>query len=202
MYWIIDVFIVAIVVICAIRGFQRGLVLALFGALTLIVSLIGAFLIANMFSHHLEGLIESPVSSWVENRMDGWEAPSDTALHEMIHSLGVNHNLTERIEYSVNNQLARAGNSFQVAVTNALVSVIAHSVTFLVAFLGLMLGLRLTASLLDTIAQLPILNLVNKLGGLGGGLLQGILLVWLGITVLSFIGIITPEAVEQTFWLR
>ncbi|MCL2363526.1 MAG: CvpA family protein [Defluviitaleaceae bacterium] len=209
MFWLLDFVIVTVIIVCVIRGFQRGLVLSLFGALTLIVALVGAFIISGMFSHHAEGLIEPPISNWVESRFErnitdeGLPPPrAGDPIFEALRTLGVNENLSERIESDVSTQLERAGNTFQMAVTAALVSLFARMITLIVAFLLLFFGLRLLAHLLDAIAQLPILNIINKLGGLGGGLLQGVLIVWLGVTVLFFVGLVDSTSAEQSFWLR
>jgi len=205
MFWLLDFAIVAVIVVCVIRGFQRGLVLSLFGALTLIVALIGAFILSGMFSHHVEGLVESPVSGWVASRFESNmenEPSAGDPIFDALRMLGVNENISERIETEVYTQLDNIGNTFQMAVTAALVSAIARVITFVIAFLVLLFGLRFAAQLLDTIAKLPILNLLNIVGGLGGGLLQGVLIVWLAVTALFFVGLIDSTTAAQSFWLR
>jgi len=207
MHWIIDFIIVTIIVCCAIRGFQRGLVLAVFGALTMLVALAGAWLAASFFSHYLEGVLEAPVASWVDSRMENFEINFDRpvtndTVHEALRVLGINEHITERIDYTVAAHLDRTGYAFQNAAAAGLTSIIANTLTFLIAFVVLVFVLRFAAQLLDTIAQLPLLNIVNKLGGLGGGLLQGVLIVWLCVTALSFLGVINPETAAGSFWLR
>ena len=209
-YSVIDLVILAVIVFFTLRGFFKGLIMAIAGAVTVTAAIIGAYFAASMFSHHIEGVIESPVSRWVENRMEniGPNAASqavpsaDSQLFDLLHRFGLNDNLIPFVSDSINSQIDRATYTFQAAITSVLVSAAAHILTYIIAFILIYIALSLAARLLDTVAKLPILNTANKIGGLVGGLLQGVLLVWLAVYVLKFVGVLGESAFEGTYLLR
>jgi uncharacterized membrane protein required for colicin V production len=210
MNWIIDLLIVGVILFFAWRGLRKGLIMAVAGAVTMLVAVVGAYFAANMFSHHMEGFIEAPVRSWVANRMEnmgdtviGERIPTvDSHALDALRDIGFNENLIPFISNAISGQLQRVGYSFQEAIAAVLVTAVSHILTYIIAFIVLLIALKFAARLLDTIAKLPVLNTANKLGGLLGGLVQGVAIVWVSVYVLRFVGAIGEGTVEGTFLLR
>lgn len=209
-YWMIDAVFVGIIIIFALRGLRRGLVISVVSMVGFLVALLGAHYVANNFSHHAEGLFEPFVSRWVESAVSRMNLPIDvdvpatdySAVMEILRGVGINENLADTISNTVSTQWQRVEMGFQSAVTYALVQTVARIFTFLIAFFLIWLAIRIIAQFLDAIAQLPLLNLVNRLGGLAAGLIQGAVAVWLIVFVLYFTGVFSPSAYENSFMLR
>jgi uncharacterized membrane protein required for colicin V production len=209
-YWFIDLIIVGFILFFTLRGLRRGLIMAVAGAVTMITALVGAYFAASVFSHPIERIVETPVSNWVATRMENIDTniigdviPTlDAHKFDALRTLGFNENLVPLISNAISNQIDQAATTFQAAITSVLVTAIAHILTYIIAFIVIFVALTLAARLLDTIAKLPVLNTANKIGGLAGGLLQGVLLVWLVVYVLRFVGLIGENIVNGTFLLR
>ena len=96
------------------------------------------------------------------------------------------------------------------AVAEAMAPTIARAVAeslawlalFLAGFLMLKLFCRLLRWLFDRIDQIPGLHLVNHMAGGVLGLLEGVLLLRLSVSLLLFFGVLPQELVEETWLLR
>jgi len=64
---------------------------------------------------------------------------------------------------------------------------IINVIAFILVFIVLKIGFRFLIAILNQICQLPILNQVNKLGGICFGGVQGILIVYIFITLLNWL---------------
>ncbi|MCL2029905.1 MAG: CvpA family protein [Oscillospiraceae bacterium] len=209
-YLIIDALILGTILFFGARGLKTGLIMAVAGALTLALSLVGAHFTANALSPRVEGLIEPFVSGWVDLRIEDSSlnvaaeagAVTETFAVELLTALGFNQNNAQRFAASVAGYIDQTGQTLQTALTSALTETIARGLTFLAAFLVLLLALLFAARLLDTVAKLPVLNTVNKIGGVAGGLIKGGAIVWIVVYVLSFTSLIGAETMDNTVLLR
>ncbi|MCL2188296.1 MAG: CvpA family protein [Defluviitaleaceae bacterium] len=212
-YWMIDAIFIGIIAIFALRGLSRGFVMAAVSALGFLVALIGAHYVMNNFSHHAEGLVEPFIRQWVDSQaerlpgnfqFEGYPDARvlDTHTISALRNFGINENLVQTIWDTVAWQMNTVTGTFQNAITYALVETIARIFTFLIAFFLIWLIIRIIAQFLDAIAQLPILNFINRIGGLTAGLIQGAVATWLIIFVLYFTGIFGTGAYENSFMLR
>ena len=59
-------------------------------------------------------------------------------------------------------------------------------IAFIVLFIIIRALLALAVSIIDTLARLPIINLINRIGGLAFGLVSGLLFVWSVLCVMTF----------------
>jgi uncharacterized membrane protein required for colicin V production len=210
-YLIIDALIVVIVAFFALRGLRKGLIMALAGVVIFVLALVGAYIAVGIFSPRVEALIEPMIGGWVDNRASeripeglggGVGGMTDSMVFDALQMFGLSESQANRFAESVSGHIDQAGQGISHALTSALTSVAARTLTFGIAFGILMLVLYLAARLLDTIAKLPLLNAVNKLGGLAGGTLHGLFIVWLGVFCLRFLGLISSAITENTYALR
>ncbi|MCL2499071.1 MAG: CvpA family protein [Defluviitaleaceae bacterium] len=209
-YLIVDVLIIVIIAFFAMRGLRKGLVMAVASAVIFFVALAGAYFSVGMFSPRMEAIIEPSIGGWVDNRvgervpqtMDGTGSVTDTMVFDALQLIGFGENQARQISQNVSGGVDRAGQSITRALTTALTSTVARIITFIIAFVLIMAVLRLAAMLLDVIAKLPILNTVNKMGGLAGGILHGAVIIWLIVYALRFVGVINSEWFENTYVLR
>ena len=65
----------------------------------------------------------------------------------------------------------------------------------LILFFGIKIALRFVTALANAVAKLPILNKLNKVGGLIYGLIRGIVIVYACLLLISFIGKVDDTSV-------
>jgi uncharacterized membrane protein required for colicin V production len=210
-YLIIDLIILVIIAFFALRGLKKGLVMAVAGAVIFIVALVGAYFAVGMFSPRVESVIEPSIRNWVENRASerltdavdgGIGGITDSMLFDALQKFGFGEGQASQISGNVSDRIGQTGQSITHALTTALTATLANIITFVIAFLLIMAALHLAARLLDTIVKLPLLNTINKLGGFVGGTLQGVVIVWIIVYCLRFVGVISPEVAAETYLLR
>jgi len=209
-YFWINIVIFLTLALAALNGWRRGLIMTLAGLVTLIVALVGAHYISITFSHYLESFLEPRVADWVANRVSELNitfapdlAPvADATVFETIRAFGISESLADTITGTVTNHLQQHGSHFQAAITTALTASFARMIVYVVAFLAIIILMNIAMRLLDAVAKLPILNLVNTLGGLVGGLIQGGLLVWIVVYILRLMGVLTAMHYEGAVLLR
>ncbi len=83
---------------------------------------------------------------------------------------------------------AMAVDNFKEYISNSISRIIINAASFLVIMVIILIGLALLCEALNIISKLPIINGLNKTAGLLAGLLQGIVVVWIGCIVLTVLG--------------
>lgn len=159
-------FILAILVICGIRGWTKGLILSFFN----VVGFIGAAVIANRYHPRVtEYIIQHSnlflkIQHWLETRLKGIAMNREGIAGNII----MNENF---FHYrSMSDVFARM-----------LIEMISMILIFLIVkFLLVRVG-----RIVDRIFTLPILNQFNRLGGMVFGLCKGLLWVFILLTILT-----------------
>lgn len=167
MSWI-DLLVVFIIVFYIILDFKRGMVQALASVLSFVVALVAATaLYRNAYTLVVEN---TGIYSWlydiVENRF-----PS-------IYDNGLNLMEVDKLPQVVQNAIGdllndtiASGMSFDLAAS--LTDMILYALCFLGVFIIVRILIFIVAGLLDFIAKLPGLNVMNKFGGLLVGIIEG-----------------------------
>ena len=68
----------------------------------------------------------------------------------------------------------------------------------IVLFIVVKIALRFITALADAIAKLPIINQLNKTGGIIYGILRGVLIVYVALFILKIPGQINPNHIVNT----
>ena len=96
---------------------------------------------------------------------------------------------------SIKNQI-NANNSFEVKsllnvsnfsgyVSGYITCMILNAISYLLIVILVLIAVRILANLLDIISKLPVLNSINKIGGIAVGTLKGVIIVWLFFVVIT-----------------
>jgi hypothetical protein len=72
--------------------------------------------------------------------------------------------------------------------------------SMVLVFILVWLLLRIVGNILNIIGRLPVINTLNRLGGLGVGFVLGMLVVWLGLTIVGVL-FATPANPQVNEWL-
>ena len=169
---IIDILLVAIIWITAIKGYKKGLVKTIYALVAFIVAAVITTLFYKQVAEYMMSL---------------------PFVQEMIVKL--NQNIAETIISNTNINMFMPvwmGETVMGAVQTAgitaagkLVEIIIMIATVLVTFFLSKLLLGLVAGVLDAVMKLPILDTVNKTGGLLAGLIKGVLIALVCFGVIS-----------------
>lgn len=221
---IIDVIVVVFLVAFTIYGAKRGLLQSLAGLVILVVSLVGAGMIATSFSAPaakvvaplLEKQIVQKVEAALEEQIgsENWaqlnirelfsEAPQ---VYELLEKLGVDETAWDSAAEKLQGSAVETGAAMAEEVTGIvleeMVRSILYAVLFVLAFLLLMLLLHVLLAAMGLVMKLPGLNLLNTLGGGLAGLIQGALLLFLAVWVGRRLGVpFETELLSEAHILR
>ena len=204
---LIDAVLIGLLSVFALKGMKMGLVLAVASAITLVIALLGANFVTDNYAHYVVGPFEPMVAAWVDNEagldidFDSVSMP-EFSLKDSLKELGLSEKLANDVANGVSTQIDRAETNIKAAVSESMAMVVARCFTYIISFIALTLLLYTAATLLDNVAKLPILNLVNKLGGLAGGAATGAIILYIAIGAFNFLGFIGPNIYEGTYLLK
>ncbi len=187
---IIDLIIVAVIAICIIIGYVRGLTGCLIKILSFVLSLVIAFILFvpvsnfvienTQIDENLEKSIREMIIS--DNKSSEEEIP--TAMSDYIN---------KRAEEIVDNAKEEVVNATARDISQTIVKAGTWIALFIVARIALIF-LKLITSL---ISKLPVIKQCDKLGGIIYGVLEGLLITYFALAVISFITPITNKNLSE-----
>ncbi len=215
----IDLVIAAVLILCAVLGWKRGLIRSLAELSVMIVALFLANQIASAAAPVIvDKAIRPATHAAIEERVDQMMAENvsmTTPVEEMLrvvdsipnsfvreHVKGLVEDMglstVQQASYSARETLLRLGCQMADTALDGVVLDLVRSIICAVCFAVLTFLLRIAVKALNFAAKLPGLKQLNKLGGLLLGTGKGLLLVCLGVWVLRLTGVITPEIAEES----
>ena len=201
---VLDIIIVCIIILCVYMGYKKGLVRTVMSFLSFII----AYIAANIFSPPLSEFLYSnwikpAFVSGVTSKIDDIITP-DIDLNKlvadkqpefagMVEDYGVE--LSE-----VDKWVSEGATSGNVAenLVEPVAQGVANFIAFAAVFVASLILLKILVSLMDSVAKLPVLNLLNKIGGTAVGVVYGLglsyIFVLLVYNVLPYVASNTPLA--------
>lgn len=227
-YLIYDLVILVVLVLFALWGRHRGLILSVFSLLALVVSIAGGFFVSNLLTpsvtEWVQPMVEESVISAVQsalpedavdvmgsNEQNASDGFSLDAVQDYLKENGVE--LPEQVQTFLD-QLAEEEHDTPVSVeeltaaaAKQITETVVRVVLFLLAFILIMILWHLIARALDLVSRLPVLNTMNKLGGFLFGAVRGALFLFVAAWVLKWYpsaleSLIPAETIEQTYLLK
>ena len=210
MYLFFDLIVAAVLLVFALRGASRGLVLSLCGLLAVVVAFVGAGFAARLASPVVADVLEPRFADAIEAQLSA-QVQSGTPVEELplqdvlnaLKEMGFYEELVDAVNRAVEGGMLDAAAGAAAAVATALAQSIASAVIFLVVFVILLIAWTALSRSLDLVARLPGLHFLNQTGGAVIGLLKGCIFVFAAVWLLGYAGHMIPEAaVRQTYLLR
>ena len=169
---ILDVVIVAVLALFLWMGVRKGFFRTLADLVLVFAAVVGARILADQLS--------GKVADYLTPHLQ------DKVMVRLQESLG---------------DLAELAEDVIAAASSEMIYTIAYGLLFLVAFLVLLLLLKVVVGVTDLLLRLPVLHQFNQLGGALLGLLLGCLVAWIAIRLcLTFDLWVTQEMVDNS-WL-
>ena len=200
----VDICLLGACIICIIIGFFKGFVKSL-------VSLVGNFLalvIAFSFSASLgsylnTNYVREPIQQWFINTVTTVPEGTDAAIEDVdldslftdmpdffvdaAEFLGVDMNsmAAKYSELKVNG-LEQAKAAVVNAMTNPLSESVSRVVAFLIIYIGCLIAISILVLVAEMVTKIPGIKQLDKLGGLLFGVVNGLILVFVLSSVMSF----------------
>lgn len=178
---IVDLVVLAIIVLCVIVGYIRGLTGALIKILSFVLSIVIAF------------VLFIPISNLIINN-----TTIDESIAQSIREMIIANNATEEsdnmpttITDYIGEQVENVTDSAREAVADTTareVSItIVKAATWIILFIVARILLILLKFITSLIARLPVIKQFDKLGGVIYGLLEGLIIVYVVLAIISLI---------------
>ena len=181
MDYIILIGVVAVLAICGFIGYKKGMVKILLSMVAMLVTYILAASLTIPVSAALKAT--TPVYDTIEKSVSDLVEKSDVTSTS-IESL----NLPEQIEEKIMEGAATVTDSFNKYLIETLSNLILKAMTFFVLIIVIYIIVCIVIKVFDFVSKLPLIKNINQTGGLAIGLVQGLLIVWLGCLVVTAFG--------------
>ena len=175
MGFIIDIILVAILLLSTFLGYKKGLVK------------LGAKLFAGIIAIIVTIVAYRPVSGMIINNTSIDEKIEEAIVQNATNYIDEKSEGSNVVTDSIENQILpeQAKNIAQGVV---------YAVTAIVLFIVVKIVLGIIVSLLDFVANLPILKQFNEIGGILYGIVRGILIVGIIVLLMGVFTKINPES--------
>ena len=191
----LDIVVLAIILISAISGLIKGFIKTLFGFVSLLLAIAITWMVTPMVSETIiantefdEMIEEKTVELLNLEAYDQVSFSDDEAIFVMdqlplpesvIESLGDHY--SDEVEHIL------GSNDVIGYITGFIANMAVNALVYLVVFLAVSLIINIVVTLLDLISHLPVLHQLNKLGGFLLGAISGVVFIWIGCIVFSFV---------------
>lgn len=186
---ILDAFILIIILIFGFLGYRRGLVLSIISLTSVILSFIAAKLfyidLAANISANTE--LDTKISLYITEKLNAAYPGGNVTLSADNSNSSIQWIVTKLFHSDtiINNTV----NSISSQIT----AVILNIISFVILFIAVLIIIKLIGLILNKLAKLPVLNFINKVGGSAVGIIKGVLLCMILITIASSLSIFTKN---------
>lgn len=211
---ILDIIMLAVLGLCILWGYRKGFVMAVAGVLTLLIALLVGSYVADNHSEQIGGYLE-PYIGWIsldpanEALKDaGTGVQNDEqrlldAVTDCFERLGMSSDAAENMARKVSALITQENLSIRSGISKIFTQSITYIVVFALVFLVTVLILTVVANIVNAAFKIPVLNALNKFGGIALGALYGFLILYAVTWVLRFTGVlISQETLEKTWFVR
>lgn len=192
---IVDLVILAIFIICIIIGYVRGLTGSLIKILSFVLSIVIAF------------ILFVPISNLIINNTQ-----IDDNLEQSIREMIIGNNeeeqkMPEAITDYIQQQVESASDSAKEAIADSTAQEVALTIvkagTWIALFIIARILLIFLRFITALIAKLPVIKQFDKLGGIIYGVLEGLIIIYVLLAIISFVSPMTngalTNAIEQSY---
>lgn len=177
---VVDLIILAIIVLCIVIGYIRGLTGSLIKILSFVLSVIIAFIlfvpVSNLIINNTE--IDENIETSIRNAILSGEENGEAAMPETI---------TDYIGQKVDEASDSAKETVVDSTAREVSLTIVKAGTWIALFIVARILLILLRFITSLIAKLPIIKQFDKLGGFIYGLLEGLIIVYVVLAIISFV---------------
>lgn len=179
---IIDLIIVGIIALCVIVGYAKGLTGALIKIVSFVLSLVIAFILYMPISNYI--INNTQIDDMIENTIRESILKNDDQTQK-------EENMPTAITDYINQKVEDASNSVKENVVNSTAKDVSQTIvragTWIMLFIIARIALIVLKFITALIAKLPVIKQFDKLGGIIYGLLEGLVITYFALALISFI---------------
>ena len=214
---ILNLIMLAVILLCVWNGYKRGLVLGIGSLLVIVISLYAADLLSDTYSYEVNDALRPFASGYLETninqkvREEYGIAGAATGSLSVSDYLTLNPSQSEAFCRSTYEHMGIYGNTAQTmaekavayaaaqgqTVPDAMVEVLCSTLSyvggFLLFFTLILIFLTVLGNLPNLVFKIPGGDMLNDLGGMVTGILQGLFFCTLFAWVLKFTGVLIPQ---------
>lgn len=200
MNWI-DIGIIIILVVHALNGLNKGFIISLFGVASIFIAayiskLYYPYLISYIYANttvyqNIEKFISKRVFNIISKTGESQIQNADSILEGFKLPEVIKEKLIDGIKFQpqTGDFIQSTGNLISGKITDIFITIISVVLVFIAA----RILLYIIVEIIDRIMQLPVLKTVNRLAGLGFGILKGVMIIFVIFTILTPIISISPD---------
>ena len=216
MKYAIEVVLILILALCIWRSYKKGLLMGIVGILAIIISLYVGNLLATTFYDAAVPVVDPFVSGFVEGSegsvneakdevlgADGlalsvedafakYPDKVDEILTLSFEKVGIYSGASDRMSVQAQEKIEE-GSSPSKAVSSVLSEDLTYALAFILFFVLVLIILYVIANVFNLTFRIPEHKLLNNIGGILTGVVQGVLYMSLLIWALKFCGAFLPE---------
>lgn len=193
---IIDIIVILIIALSVFLGYRKGLIALSIKLFAVIIALIATLILYKPISALIinnTNLDENIQNAIIEKANNSEEEQKETSNKEEEQT-----NSNNEITRTTENQ---EGNIVEQSVEEKIIPEVAKELSINIINIGVIIilyflikiALHFVTAIANIVAKIPIIKQFNKIGGIIYGLLRGILLIYVILLIISFIGEINPE---------
>ena len=193
---IVDIVLLLIVLLFAILGARKGMILTLCSLVSILLGFFGGSYLAD--------LLTPPLVKQAAPMLEGFVSVQITTFLTSAEAAVQGEGFLWNILRPLMEEGLTSAEPVAAELATALAEAIIHPVLFLLGFLLILIVCWFIAHALDLVARLPILHSLNTLGGLILGLVKGVLLIIVLVPLLlRFLeGYLPAELLESSYILN
>ena len=178
---IVDIIIIAILALSIFLGYKKGLIELGIKACAVIIAIVATLILYR------------PISNFIINT---------TNLDENIQQAIMEKSSNIAKENTTENTI---GGEIASEIQNQMIPEAAHELSLniiragviLILYIIIKIALKFVTALANLIAKLPILEQFNKLGGILYGAIRGLLIIYVALLIIQFVGEVNPKNIAQ-----
>lgn len=182
MFIVVDLIVVAIIALCILLGYKRGLTGCIIKILSFFIALIVALVLFKPVSNIVvdNTQIDENIQTSI---VQVFEKEEEEKTEDEESSSPIVEYITEEVEKATEEKKNEIVNS---AATKLSINII-NVLTFIVLFIAARIALIFVKALTNLITKLPLIKQCDKIGGILYGILQGFVIVFIGLALVTFI---------------
>ncbi len=185
---LIDIIVVALIALSVFLGYKKGFIELSVKLLAFLIALVITLIlykpISNLIINNTQ--IDENIQNTILDKVNGNSTETE---NENSKTQENNTNESDIVENVANEMkaeiLPQAARDLSINIINAGIIII--------LYILIRIALKFVTVIANLVAKLPIIKQINKLGGVIYGLLRGLLLIYVILLIISFVGKVNPE---------
>ncbi len=214
---ILNLIMLAVILLCVWNGYKKGLVLGIGSLLVIIISLYAADLLADTYAYEVNDALRPFASGYLETNINqkvreefgiagaatgslsvaDYLSANPSQAQEFCRStyehMGIYGKTAEAMAKKAVTYAAAQSMSVPDAMVEILCSTLSYIGAFLLFFILILIFLTVLGNLPNLVFKIPGGDMLNDLGGMVTGILQGFFFCALFAWVLKFTGVLIPH---------